>query len=40
MLVKMFGDPGNNFGKNFHFVNRGYNLCKNLGFPKSGTQSC
>ena len=36
MLVKMFGDPGNNF----HFVNRGYNLYKNLGFPKFGTQSC
>ena len=40
MLVKMFGDPGNNFGKNFRFVNRGYNLYKNLGFPKFGTQSC
>ena len=25
-LVRIFGDPGNNFGKSFHFVNLGYNL--------------
>ena len=40
MLGKMFGDPGNNFDKNFHFVNLGYNLYKNLGFRHFGMQYC
>ena len=32
ILVSIFGDPGNNFGKNLRCVNTNYNFGKNLGY--------
>ena len=36
MFVRMFGDPGNNLGKDLGWRTLGYNLGKNLGLVNNG----
>ena len=36
MLVTLFGDPGNNLGKDLGWGNLGYNLGKNLRLLNNG----